>query len=310
MQHEGSPHKPLPIEFSAVGRTWRGVLEDTPSGREVARHLPLELDARRWFGAYAGRRERALDIWLDPQPGRVARPGDLAWWPEDSSLCIYLPDTLDEDPGRPALPDEVNRIGRVEGDLTPLGLGPHLVRLRLAAAAPVPAEFVEHRGYEQSPAAAPVESTDFGNGVHVGPEVDRRGIERLARKGFRSILDLREEGEPSQTLSPNVAASWAHSEALVHLRATISRTVLDPASVERFREQLARAPRPVYVHSGTGRRAAALLAIHHALEQNASASESLEHVRSLGLDPAARALIRFVDTEVTRRQSPAAVASN
>lgn len=291
---------PLPIQFSALGRTWRGHLDDNPSGRELARHLPLELFARRFLGAYAARREQALSIWLDPEPRRRPRAGDLAWWPGDSSLCVYLPASMDEDPGRPALPPEVNVIGHLEGELGPLTGGPHQVRIRLATRGELSVERLSRRGYDER-AAAPLTATRYAPGIHVGPAPDRRGIERLAKQGIRSLLDLRDEGEPGQTLSPNVAASWAHATDLVHLRAPISRAVLQPNSVDRFLAQLARAPRPVYVHSDSGRRAAALLAIHLALEQGLPAQQALERLRAQGLDPAAHALLRFVETEVARR---------
>ena len=292
----------LRITLHALGRTWQGTLLDTPSGREVARALPLELATRRWLSAYAGRRERPLSIWLDPAPDRAPEPNDLAWWPEDSSLCVYLPVTIDEDPGRPQLPPEVNRIGRLEGDLSVLAAGPHQVVLRLEAAEALPEERLARAGYAERPSDTPLEPTEYGPGIVAGPAPDQKAIARLARRGYRSLLDLRTEGEPGQVLSPNVAASWAHANAIEHLRASISRGVLVPGSVDRFLQQLALAPRPVYVHSGTGRRAAAALAIHLALEQDLPADQALARARELGLDPGARELVRFVETEVARRR--------
>ncbi len=291
----------LRVRLRALGRAWEGSLLDTPSGREVARALPLELAMRRFLGAFAGRREKPLNLWADPEPRRAPQPGDLAWWPGDSSLCLYLPPARDEDPGRPALPPEVNVIGRLAGDLSPFDRAGHQVRVVLEAAAPLPAERLTSPGYGAEPATTPLAEVRYAPGIYVGPAPDKRGIGRLARRGFASLLDLRTEGEPGQVLSPNVAATWAHAEAVEHLRASISRGVLEPGSVDIFLAQLARAARPVYVYSGTGRRAAALLAIHHALERGLSAQEALEHLRSIGLDPGAHALSRFVQTEVARR---------
>lgn len=302
MKRRETPADLMPIQLRAQGQIWRGQLLDTPSGRELARHLPLELALRRWWGAYAGRREQALPIWLDPLPDRAPRPGDLAWWPGDSSLCVYLPPSPEEDPGRPRLPPEVNRIGRLEGDLAPLARGGHQVRVRLAADREPPAERLARHGYGNDPSPAPIPTTEFAPGILIGPAPDKACLAGLAAAGLRSILDLREEGEPGQVLSPNVAASWARAEALEPLRAPISRSVLQPGSVDRFLRQLARAPRPVYVHSGTGRRAVSLLAIHLALEQDLSADEALERLAARGLDPAAHALRRFTQTEVLRRR--------
>lgn len=97
--------------------------------------------------------------------------------------------------------------------------------------------------------------------VSIGPSPDIGQIEWLARRrGFRALLDLNEEGEPGQTLSPNVAASWAHTFGLVHERVSISLERPDAADVARFLATLRAIQKPVYVHSAHGARAAALVA--------------------------------------------------
>src|SRR5688572_24705665 len=96
----------------------------------------------------------------------------------------------------------------------------------------------------------------FHGGISGGGELARRDIDALAKQGFRSIFDLREEGEPGQTLSPNVAATWAHACGLEHRRLAVSVEHLEPRLVDLFLQTLAELPRPVYVHSQSGRRAA------------------------------------------------------
>ncbi|TAJ24214.1 MAG: hypothetical protein EPO68_01855 [Planctomycetota bacterium] len=97
--------------------------------------------------------------------------------------------------------------------------------------------------------------------ISLGPSPDIGQIEWLARRrGFRALLDLDEEGEPGQTLSPNVAASWAHTFGLMHERVPISLERPGEADVERFLAVLRALPKPVYVHSAHGARAAALVA--------------------------------------------------
>lgn len=97
--------------------------------------------------------------------------------------------------------------------------------------------------------------------VSTGPSPDIGQIEWLARRrGFRALLDLNEEGEPGQVLSPNVAASWAHTFGLAHERVSISLERPGEADVERFLATLRAIHKPVYVHSAHGERAAALLA--------------------------------------------------
>lgn len=97
--------------------------------------------------------------------------------------------------------------------------------------------------------------------ISTGPSPDIGQIEWLARRrGFVALLDLNEEGEPGQTLSPNVSASWAHTFGMMHERVSISLERPAEADVERFLEALGAIPKPVYVHSAHGARAAALVA--------------------------------------------------
>ena len=84
------------------------------------------------------------------------------------------------------------------------------------------------------------------SGVHVGRTPDAKGVEALERAGFRSIVDLDVEGVLDQALSPNVEASWAHTFELEHHRVAFYGAPTE-ADLQRFRETLAAASRPVYV---------------------------------------------------------------
>lgn len=134
-----------------------------------------------------------------------------------------------------------------------------------------------------------------------GGQPSLKGLERLARKGFRSILNLSAEGEPGPHLSPNVEASWAHALAMQHGRMSVYLDSLRPELVELFLRALADLPRPVYVESKTGRRAAAFLTIKLALERRLSADQAFETARSLGMDCQQEELRDFVRAEIERR---------
>ena len=91
-------------------------------------------------------------------------------------------------------------------------------------------------------------------GLFVGPELDRFGIEALARAGFRSIVNLADEGEPGQILPPNVEATWAHTFELEHARLSPG-PFPDREDAERLVRLLERLPRPIYLHATDDERA-------------------------------------------------------
>ncbi|HVS17197.1 MAG TPA: sulfur transferase domain-containing protein, partial [Planctomycetota bacterium] len=121
------------------------------------------------------------------------------------------------------------------------------------------------------------------DGVLAGGELSRRDLDRFARQDVHSIVDLREEGEPGQQLSPNVAAAWAHACALEYRRVSVSVDHLKPRHTDLFLQALDASPRPVYVQSANGQRAAAFLILRLALRQGLDASKAFARARQLDL---------------------------
>jgi len=150
-------------------------------------------------------------------------------------------------------------------------------------------------------ARAKVPAFRLEGGLAGGPQPDRAGLERLARLGFRSILNLSAEGEAGLPLSPNVEASWAHALGLVHERQSLFLEHLRSEEVERFRAALARLPRPCFVGSRGGQRAAAFLTLELALARGYSAEVACEAARGAGLEFEDERLRRFVRSELERR---------
>ncbi len=78
----------LRIRIAINGQAFDAVLDGSPSGRAVARALPLRLSGKLWGG------EVFFPFPLDdPLPeGRTCRPapGALAYWAEARSLCLFL----------------------------------------------------------------------------------------------------------------------------------------------------------------------------------------------------------------------------
>jgi protein tyrosine phosphatase (PTP) superfamily phosphohydrolase (DUF442 family) len=138
-------------------------------------------------------------------------------------------------------------------------------------------------------------------GLAGGPQPTRAGLERLARLGFRSIWNLSSEGEELAPLSPNVEASWAHALDLVHERLSLFSEHLRAEHVELFRAALARLPRPTFVGSCSGQRAAAFLTLELPLRHGFRAEVAFEAARSQGLEFEDERLRHFVPAELLRR---------
>jgi len=143
-----------------------------------------------------------------------------------------------------------------------------------------------------------------GAGLSVGCSPTLADIEDLVRKeGLRSLLNLNTEGEPGETLSPNVEASWAHALDLRHERASFAADLPRVGDVDRFLQALASVPRPVFVHSLHGRRAAAMILVHLGLEQGLSGAAAVQAAKGLGITCTLDSLRRFAESEVDRRRA-------
>jgi len=141
--------------------------------------------------------------------------------------------------------------------------------------------------------------------VSIGCSPTLRDLERLARKeGFRSLVNLNTEGEQGEILSPNVEASWAHAYGLRHERVSFDVERPRTSDVDRFLQTLATVPRPVFVHSLHGRRAAAMILVKLGLEQGTSGADAVLAARSLGIACTLDSLRRFAEAEIDRRIRP------
>jgi protein tyrosine phosphatase (PTP) superfamily phosphohydrolase (DUF442 family) len=146
-----------------------------------------------------------------------------------------------------------------------------------------------------------------GDGLSLGCSPNLADIEDLARKeGLRSLVNLNTEGEPGETLSPNVEASWAHALDLRHERASLAADLPRVGDVDRFLQALESVPRPVFVHSLHGQRAAAMILVHLGLEQGISGAAAVQAAKGLGITCALDSLRRFAESEVDRRIRPRA----
>ena len=155
-------------------------------------------------------------------------------------------------------------------------------------------------------AVAAPRAVALDEGLFVGPELDRRGIERLSRAGFRSIVNVADEGEPGQILSPNVEATWAHTFELVHARMSAG-PFPGREEVDRLGQVLAGLPRPIYLHATQDERALALALAATALRHGWNAEHALRQSEARGALPSD--FVTHFLLEVIDRELPAAASS-
>ncbi|HUU55045.1 MAG TPA: cyclophilin-like fold protein [Armatimonadota bacterium] len=108
---------PTAIRITAGRVEVRGQLNDSETGRAIAKALPIEARGSTWGDEIYF----AIPVSCGSEdPKEVVEMGDLAYWPPGSAFCIFFGPTpaSEGDEIRPA--SAVNVIGRVEGDATVL----------------------------------------------------------------------------------------------------------------------------------------------------------------------------------------------
>jgi uncharacterized protein (TIGR01244 family) len=107
----------------------------------------------------------------------------------------------------------------------------------------------------------------------------------LKELGYAAVVNLRNDGEPEQPLSPQAEARVVESTGLEYLHVGVGGQPLGSEGVDRVLDLLDRhADEKVLVHCRSGGRAAALVLIYQAKHNGWSNADAIEKGRLLGLD--------------------------
>lgn len=112
----------------------------------------------------------------------------------------------------------------------------------------------------------------------------RDDLRMLAAEGFRSVVDLRQEGERNQPLTPGPQerqAAESAGMAYVHLPVPTDR--LSGDLLARFREEVSRLQKPVFVHCASGKRSGTFAFMHDAIDRGLSGREMMERAEEAGV---------------------------
>lgn len=101
----------MKIEFKVDGIEFDGELNDSKTAKAIYSKLPLEATTDTWGD------EIYFDIGvrlLKEKPTVKVKVGDIAYWPQGSSMCIFFGPTPISEDETPKPASEVNLIGRTD----------------------------------------------------------------------------------------------------------------------------------------------------------------------------------------------------
>jgi uncharacterized protein (TIGR01244 family) len=110
-------------------------------------------------------------------------------------------------------------------------------------------------------------------------------LKKLPLEKFRSVINLRTEGEEDQPLSPAEEGELVKDLGLLYVNIPVSPKEGPKAEqVDRFLKEVDRLPGPIFVHCRRGKRSGAFAMISESLRQNLSGREALQKAESMGFE--------------------------
>lgn len=107
----------------------------------------------------------------------------------------------------------------------------------------------------------------------------REQLEKLAKAGYKTVVDLRSPGEDRGFDE----AAVARELGLAYVNVPVTPSTLDRAVLDRFVESLKKAERPLLVHCGTSNRVGALFYGYLLSEEKLPPEQALARAREAGL---------------------------
>ncbi len=135
---------------------------------------------------------------------------------------------------------------------------------------------------------------EISDTVSVGSQPTEQDLDNLAEQGFKSIVNLRTDEEEDQPLRPDAEGDLVRSKGLEYRNIPVSMKNMEPALVDKFRNDLASLPTPTYVHCLSGQRAGAFVMMDQGIRKNMSGSDVLEQAKKMGFECDKPELKQFV----------------
>ncbi len=134
--------------------------------------------------------------------------------------------------------------------------------------------------------------------ITVSGQPTAEDIAQLKNDGFRTIVNLRTEGEEEQPMSPDEERQAVEKAGMRYVHLPVSSATMGPETVDKFRAQLPNFEGPVLVHCHAGMRAGAFTMMATATKEGWSGEDTLKKAEEMGFHCEAPQLRQFVRSYV------------
>lgn len=99
------------VRFETAKGSFEGALDESPIAKALGQHLPMTSTVMRWG------EEIYFDVpvkMANTKPTRKVKVGDIAYWPEGPSLCIFFGKTPASNADEPRPASDVTIVGHTD----------------------------------------------------------------------------------------------------------------------------------------------------------------------------------------------------
>jgi uncharacterized protein (TIGR01244 family) len=147
------------------------------------------------------------------------------------------------------------------------------------------------------------ERIEINDQITVGSQPSKDDIERLAKQGFKSVFNLRAFDEDEQPMQPDEEGQEVKGCGMEYHHLSVVPDEMDEETVDQFREEMDRAPKPAFVHCKSGKRSGAFTMMKIASERGMSGEQTLEEAERMGFECDTERLESFVRDYVNSHTS-------
>ena len=127
-----------------------------------------------------------------------------------------------------------------------------------------------------------MEFKQIDDGLSVAGQISSDDLSRAAEEGFKTVINVRPDGEQADAMTSDQAQDAAGALALGYHHLPVLPTQITDQDVDAFKGLLASAEGPILAHCGTGMRATVLWALANA--GSMSTEEILHKAAAAGFD--------------------------
>ncbi len=138
------------------------------------------------------------------------------------------------------------------------------------------------------------ERISINDEITVGAQPSEAELKGMADDGFRTVINLRADGEDMQPMSTDAEGAKAESFGLEYVSIPVTAEGMDSELVDRFRETLHRAAKPVLVHCSGGKRAGAFVMMDLAVKNGMTGEQTIGAAEQMGFECDDKSIAEFV----------------